>query len=66
MSVLRVSRAISYRPCSTSLIALSNSTLSGCWVLLVIGFSYFLRWNPQEADSPATSTTTAPYVNRFR
>ena len=31
-----------------SLMALSNSTLSGCWVSLVIGFSYFLRRRPQE------------------
>src|SRR5258705_2687391 len=41
MSVFNVRRATSKRLRSMSAIALSNSTLSGCKVSLVIGFSYF-------------------------
>src|SRR6476660_9767110 len=43
--------------------ALSNSTLSGCWVSLVIGFSYFLCLNPHAPSaSNATPSATRPHA----
>src|SRR5438045_4178970 len=47
-----------------SLIDLSNKTLSGCCVSLVIGFSYFLRLKPHE-DASSTIATLAPIMSRF-
>src|ERR1035441_14769 len=59
-------RAISKRACSISLMALSNSTLSGCWVSLVMGLVYFLRRMPQPPRSTATAKTTAVERIAFR
>src|ERR1051326_4461404 len=40
--------------------ALSNRTLSGCSVSLVMGFSYFLRWNPQPLLSRTAASAAIP------
>src|SRR5712691_1964154 len=45
-------------------VALSKRTLSGCSVSLVMGFSYFLRWKPQPAESRSTAARPAK-PNRF-
>src|ERR1035437_8755830 len=59
-------RATSKRLCSISLMALSNSTLSGCCVSLVMGLEYFLRRMPQPPSSTATANTTAVERIAFR
>ena len=41
-----------------SLMALSNKTLSGCLVSLLIGFSYFFRWKPHELSKPIKAAKT--------
>src|SRR5260370_38111276 len=46
--------------------ALSNSTLSGCCVSLVMGLPYFLRRMPQPPKSTATAKTTAVERIAFR
>src|ERR1700732_4143259 len=55
MSVFKVRRATSKRLCSMSAMALSNSTLSGCCVSLVMGFSYFFL-RKQEVLSRLSTT----------
>src|SRR5437868_4106155 len=62
MSVFKVRRATSNRLRSTSAMALSNSTLSGCSVSLVMGFSYFLR----RAQEALSRLSTAAVKIRFR
>src|ERR1035437_6845743 len=42
-----------------SLIALSKSTLSGCWVSLVIGFSYFLCRHPPVRAKASSDTASS-------
>src|SRR5664279_4215125 len=46
--------------------ALSNSTLSGCCVSLVMGLLYFLRRMPQPPRSTATAKTAAVERIAFR
>src|ERR1022692_2299239 len=56
-------RAISKRPCSISLMALSNSTLSGCWVSLVMGLAYFfLRRIPPLRSTVNTKPTAVERI----
>src|SRR4051794_36687069 len=62
--VWSVRRPTSYFPRSISLIALSNRTLSGCCVSLVIGFSYFLRLKPHPVASATTSARTTSGTSR--
>src|ERR1700731_2772639 len=47
-----------------SLMDLSNRTLSGCCVSLVMGFSYFLRLKPHEDETRTTARLDA-MMNRF-
>src|SRR5262249_8195505 len=46
-----------------SLMDLSNRTLSGCCVSLVIGFSYFLCLNPQEDASTKIDAAERSFFN---
>ena len=45
-----------------SLMDLSNRTLSGCSVALVLGFSYFLRWYPQPPVSKTAARAAIPIL----